>query len=104
VFTDSDDYPSFADISGDFVYARLMRTDPTLEEGCQPEAFDQLAACAHAWRNGFEPQGVPRIEPAPVVKAAPRDVFLLFISGAKEKAPAAAMALVGRCMRPAGVP
>ena len=44
-------------------------------------------------RDGAEPAGVPRIEPAPA-PPAPRDVFLYFISGAKEKAPAAAMALI----------
>lgn len=95
VFTDSDDHPSFADITGGFVYARMMRTDATLAEGCTPQAFDQLAACAQAWREGLEPAGLPRVEgPAPAVPA--RDVFLFFISGAKEKAPAAAMALLRR--------
>ena len=95
VFTDSDDYPSFADLTGDFVYARLMRTDATLPEGCTPQVFDQLGACAQVWREGTEPAGVPRVEPAPPPAAA-RDVFLYFISGAKEKAPAAAMALLRR--------
>jgi len=94
VFTDSDDYPAFADLSGDFVYARLMRTDATQPEGCAPEIFPALAACARAWRDGGEPAGLPRVEQAPLTAAAPRDVFLYFISGAKEKAPAAAMALI----------
>ncbi len=103
VFTDSDDYPSFADITGDFVYARLMRTDAALPEGCTPQAFDQLGACAQVWREGAEPAGVPRVEPtlpaAPTTAPPPepaRDVFMYFISGAKEKAPAAAMALLRR--------
>jgi uncharacterized protein YecE (DUF72 family) len=95
VFTDSDDYPSFADLTGDFVYARLMRTDATLAEGCTPQAFDQLAACARVWCEGGEPAGVPRIEPALSIGEA-RDVFMYFISGAKERAPAAAMALLRR--------
>jgi uncharacterized protein YecE (DUF72 family) len=95
VFTDSDDYPAIADITGDFVYARLMRTDAALPEGCTPVVFDQLAACARAWRDGAEPAGVPRVELAPAA-AAPRDVFIYFISGAKIKAPAAAMALLRR--------
>jgi uncharacterized protein YecE (DUF72 family) len=95
VFTDSDDYPSFADLTGDFVYARMMRTDASLPEGCTPQAFDQLGACATAWRDGAEPAGVPRVEPAPA-PGAQRDVFMYFISGAKERAPAAAMALIRR--------
>ena len=92
VFTDSDDYPSFADITGDFVYTRMMRTDASLPEGCTPQALDQLAACGQAWRDGGEPADVPRVE-AVSPATAPRDVFMFFISGAKEKAPAAAMAL-----------
>lgn len=95
VFTDSDDYPSFADITGSFVYTRMMRTDSQLPDGCTAQALTQLAACAQAWRDGFEPSGVPRVEAAPA-PAAPRDVFMFFISGAKEKAPAAAMALLQR--------
>jgi uncharacterized protein YecE (DUF72 family) len=92
VFTDSDDYPSFADITGGFVYCRMMRTDPSLSEGVTAQALAQLARCAVAWRDGLEPAVVPRVEP-PCAPAAPRDVFMFFISGAKEKAPAAAMAL-----------
>ena len=95
VFTDSDDYPSFADVTGGFVYARMMRTDAALPEGCTPQAFDQLAACAHEWHAGREPAGLPRVEPA-ASATAPRDVFMFFIGGAKERAPAAAMALLKR--------
>ena len=95
VFTDSDDYPSFADLTGDFLYARLMRTEPVHAAGVEPRVHDALALCATRWRAGEEPVGLPRVEPA-VAGAAPRDVFLFFISGAKEKAPAAAMALLRR--------
>lgn len=95
VFTDSDDYPSFADVTGDFVYARLMRTRGDLPEGFEPPMLDALADCARAWRDGHEPAALPRVEPAPQ-PTAPRDVFLYFISGAKEKAPAAAMGLIRR--------
>ena len=95
VFTDSDDYPSFADLTGNFVYARLMRTDPVHAAGVEPGVLDALAECAQRWGSGGEPDGVPRVEPA-LPAAAPRDVFIYFISGAKEKAPAAAMALLQR--------
>ncbi len=92
VFTESDDYPAFADITGDFVYARVMRTDASEPEGVSPAVLSSLAACARVWRDGGEPSGLPRVE-APRA-AAPRDVFMFFISGAKEKAPAAAMGLL----------
>jgi uncharacterized protein YecE (DUF72 family) len=93
VFTDSDDYPSFADLTGDFVYARLMRTEANEPQGAPPHMFAPLAACAKVWRDGGEAAGLPRVEPE-ASNGAARDVFLYFISGAKERAPAAAMALL----------
>ncbi len=93
VFCDSDDYPSFCDITGDFVYGRLMRTDSSIETGYSRQAIRKWAQRAGQWAVGLEPEGLPCIEEkiAPVV---PRDVFLFFISGAKQRAPAAAMALI----------
>ena len=105
VFTDSDDYPSFADPTGDFIYARLMRSVSHLPAGFEPSALDGFAACARAWRDGTEPEGLPRVEPTPVAATVgPRDVFLYFISGAKERAPAAAMALLERLGETAAAP
>lgn len=95
VFTDSDDYPSFADLTGDFVYARLMRTDSKVKTGYAPKALDRWTEAAKTWAAGGEPADVPRLED-PAKKAGPRDVFMHFISGAKERAPAAAMALIER--------
>lgn len=93
VFTESDDYPPIAESTGDFIYTRIMRTHSDEPLGCGPEVFPQLAASAQAWAEGGEPTGLPRIEPAPATGAGPRDVFVYFISGAKERAPHAAMAL-----------
>jgi uncharacterized protein YecE (DUF72 family) len=98
VFTESDEYPSFADLTGDFVYARVMRTDAALPEGIAPQVLADVASCARQWQDGAEPAGLPRVLPvaAPAGVAAQkrkRDVFLLFISAAKEKNPAAAVAL-----------
>lgn len=93
VFTESDDYPPIAEPTGDFVYTRIMRTHSDEPLGCKAEVFPQLAAAAQAWAAGGEPDGVPRIEPPPAQAGAPRDVFVYFISGAKERAPHAAMAL-----------
>ena len=95
VFTDSDDYPSFADLTGDFAYARLMRADAKLKTGYGPKSLDAWAQRAATWAQGGEPDDLPRVDEhgAP---AKPRDVFVYFINGAKERAPAAAMALIGR--------
>ena len=37
VFADSDDYPSFADPTADFIYARLMKSESSFETGYAPE-------------------------------------------------------------------
>ena len=95
VYADSDDYPSFADLTGDFVYARLMRTQSNVTSGYEARALDRWAERAQAWAAGGEPDDLPKVE----AEAAPqkaRDVFIYFISGAKERAPAAAMALIER--------
>ena len=92
VFTDSDDYPMIGEVTGGFIYARLMHANAKWDARLQVAGFDQLADCARAWRDGSEPAGIPRIEPLPP-PAPPRDVFIYFINGAKEKAPAAAIAL-----------
>lgn len=94
VFADSDDYPEFADLTGPFVYARLMRTQSRLKAGYAPQALDGWAQAARTWRGGGEPD-LPRVAAASTAHA-PRDVFMFFISGAKEKAPAAALALLHR--------
>ena len=95
VFADTDEYPSFADITGDFVYARLQRSKADVATGYAAGALDAIADCARLWASGSEPQVAPRIEAAQPAGAA-RDVFLFFISGAKERAPAAARALIER--------
>lgn len=95
VFADSDDYPSFADLTGDFVYGRLMRSQADIPTGYPPQAITRWAERAKDWAQGREPADLPRIEPAgPAGQAAARDVFLFFISGAKERAPHAAQALI----------
>jgi len=94
VFTDSADYPSFADLTSDFVYARLMRSEATVETGYRPDALKQWAARARTWARGSEPDDLPRAEPQAEQKAKLRDVFVFMINGAKERAPAAARALL----------
>ena len=95
VFADSDDYPSFADATADFVYARLMRTQSKIKTGYAPRALGAWAERARTWASGGEPADLPRVVKtnAPKIK---RDVFVFMISGAKVRAPAAAMALLER--------
>ncbi|KAA6124544.1 DUF72 domain-containing protein [Cupriavidus cauae] len=95
VFTDAEKFPSFADVTGDFVYARLMRSNAKLKYGYAPKLLDAWVEHAQAWARGEAPQGLPRVEDndAP---ASRRDVFVFFINGDKERAPAAATALLSR--------
>ena len=97
VFADSDDYPSFADLTAvDFVYARLMRSRTEIQTGYAATDLDAWAARARLWAAGGEPPDLPRVGESAPSKGKPRDVFVYFISGAKERAPAAAMGLIER--------
>jgi uncharacterized protein YecE (DUF72 family) len=97
VFTDSPDYPSFADLTADFVYLRLMQSRAELVTGYAPEVLDAFADCARAWAAGGQPDGLPLVagDAAPPA-AASRDVFVFMINGAKERAPRAATELIAR--------
>ncbi len=95
VFTDSPKYPSFADTTGDFVYARLMDCEPQEPGGYAPDALDRWAVRAKTWADGGDPDDLPRVLPNPR-PSTPREVFVFFINGAKERAPHAAMALIER--------
>ncbi|WP_159831465.1 DUF72 domain-containing protein, partial [Novosphingobium sp. TCA1] len=61
-----------------FVYARLQNARSEIEQGYPDAELDHWAARAAAWSKSG------------------RDVSLFFINGAKERAPAAAMALIGK--------
>ncbi len=95
VFTDSAVHPSFADLTADFVYARLMRSEARRASGYPPAALDAWAQRLRTWASGSEPDDLPRVLP-PTAPAVPRDVFVFFIGAAKVRNPVAAMALIER--------
>ena len=49
VFADSDDYPAIADVTADFVYARLQRTAEEHATGYSPADLDAWTARAKRW-------------------------------------------------------
>lgn len=94
VYADSADYPAIADVSGDFVYSRLENAEGRFAAGYAPSKLDEWADAVRVWAQGGMPEGLPTFGAAAEKRA--RDVFVFMINGAKEKAPAAAMALIER--------
>ena len=95
VFAGSDEHPSFADLTADFVYARLMQARAGLPLGYPEAEHDAWARRAGEWPAGGDPAELPHVEP-PRPAQAPREVFVFFIASAKERNPAAARALIDR--------
>ena len=98
VYAEHDTYAEIADITADFVYARLQKGNEKLEAGYPPKALDQWAKRALTWAQGGEPKDLPKVDKTSAAKQ-PRDVFIYFIHEAKLRAPAAAMALIERLKR-----
>jgi uncharacterized protein YecE (DUF72 family) len=94
VFADSDDYPLIADGSGGIVYARLQRSQTDEPNGYPDHGFERWADIARAWARGESPPSFPYLADSP--PAAPRETYIFFISGAKERNPLAARALIER--------
>jgi uncharacterized protein YecE (DUF72 family) len=78
VHADSDDYPAIADTETPLAYLRLMRSQAGCPTGYPPAEIAKWVQGAHAW----------------VGKGAGRQVLCFFISGAKERNPAAAQAFL----------
>lgn len=95
VYTDSREHPSFADLTADFVYARLMRSQAGIETGYSDADLGRWAERAMRWSQGDDLTDLPHIETGTAAKR-PREVFLYFINAAKQRNPAAAMALLER--------
>ncbi len=94
VFTDHVKYPNIADITGDFVYARLQRGKDTIVTAYPPNDIDAWAGRLQSWAQGGAPDDLPVLEPSQKPKGAPRDVFAYVIHEGKVRAPAGAMALI----------
>ena len=92
VFADSAKYPAIADVTADFTYARLQRAEAKVPTGYTPAAIKKWLAVARTWESGGAPKDLKLIAKEPTKK--PRDVFIYMINGAKERAPAAAKALL----------
>jgi uncharacterized protein YecE (DUF72 family) len=95
VYADSADYPAFADVTADFVYARLEAAEEANPAGYTDAALDDWARAARMWQAGGAPDGLPYVVNDTPARAQ-RDTFVFFINGAKVRAPQGAMALIDR--------
>ena len=78
VHTDSEKFPAIADAQTDLAYLRLMRSAADCTTGYPTDTLEAWAQGARSW----------------IAHTPQRQVFIFFINGAKERAPAAAQALI----------
>ena len=86
------EFPLIADVTGDFVYARIMGTAEKEKSGYAKPALSKWAARAASWAAGEAPKDFPLL--AKPANKTLRDVYLFVISGAKLRNPAAAQAII----------
>ena len=97
VYAKHNRYPEIADLSTDFVYARLQTGDDACETAYPPAELDDWAGVLKGWAAGDAPSGLPIIDASHEAPKTPRDVFVFIIHEGKIRAPAGAMALIERC-------
>jgi uncharacterized protein YecE (DUF72 family) len=93
VAADSEKYPLIADRTAGFVYARLQQARASLKTGYSPADIKRWAVRANDWASGKPAKDLPQLSP-PMKTTGKSDVFIYMINGAKERAPAAAAALL----------
>jgi uncharacterized protein YecE (DUF72 family) len=95
VIAEHESYPQIADLTADFIYARLQRTREEEPAGYAPTELDRWASTTRQWADGECPAGLDYVSDAPA-PVTPRAVFAFVISGAKVRNPLAALALIER--------
>lgn len=98
VLTDAPDMPILGDVTGRVVYVRLMRSRVELHDGYERNDLDAWLERARIWARGDVPADVPRLV-EPDSPLGPREVYVYFIGGAKQRNPAAAMAMISKLLR-----
>ncbi|GHC61143.1 DUF72 domain-containing protein [Limoniibacter endophyticus] len=96
VYAHHAEYPEIADVTGDFVYARLQRGSDDNPD-CYPDSdLDAWAKRTQIWADGGTPDDLPYIGQVGDAEKKPRDVFVFFITEGKVRAPFGAQALMRR--------
>ena len=95
VFADSPKHPAIADLTAEFVYARLQDAREDEATGYASGELDRWADVARQWARGDQPE-ISSYVTQSNSRGSKRDVFIFMINGAKLRAPAAAQALISR--------
>ncbi|RCS24245.1 DUF72 domain-containing protein [Phyllobacterium salinisoli] len=90
------EYPEIADVTADFVYARLQKGKDEIATAYTADALDRWAERARLWAEGGQPDDLRYADPEQAAPKEPRDVFVYFIHEGKVRAPNAARALMER--------
>jgi uncharacterized protein YecE (DUF72 family) len=87
------DYPMIADVTADFVYARLQKGSDDIRSCYPPSDLAAWAKRLETWAVGKVPRDLPLIDEPREVSEQPRDVFAFMIHEGKINAPFGAIAL-----------
>jgi uncharacterized protein YecE (DUF72 family) len=94
VYADHATYPEMADVTADFVYARLQTGSDDIKTAYSDGDLDLWAGRLKAWAGGGVPEGLPVADPGHAPKTEARDVFAFIIHEGKLRAPHGAQALM----------
>jgi uncharacterized protein YecE (DUF72 family) len=91
---DSERMAPWEDVTADFLYVRMQRCSNGEAHGYAPLALEQWADRLRAWSAGrIPPRASLLTPPTPPV---PRQVYVYFVGGFKQRCPTAALALLQR--------
>jgi uncharacterized protein YecE (DUF72 family) len=96
VYADHGTYPQMADLTADFVYARLQTGSDDIATAYPEGDLDAWAERLKTWARGAEPADLPKADQAHACLAMPREVFAFIIHEGKVRAPHGAEALIAR--------
>lgn len=93
--TDMPGMPVFTEVTGNVAYLRLMGARVELPDGYTATELNGWLERARAWARGGHPSSEAPLGTA----AGPRQVYVYCIGGAKQRNPAAAMAMIASLLR-----
>jgi uncharacterized protein YecE (DUF72 family) len=96
VWCEQESRTPIADRTADFAYLRCKQSVAEEPTGYPPGEIERIARLCRAWEKGEAPAGLPYAGDPADSRGKGGDVFAFMIAGAKERAPAAAMALAKR--------